>query len=131
LTVDYQGLRFRVSYCTGGAHKVRESGKPDFPTGEREIAKKCTVGKRLPRESEELLTLRATLLKVLVRAAVPSRAACVRVVSELERSSLCSDNREKQISPCRPEERGNLLIVKTGMPEEGVGQQVMLRWSER
>jgi hypothetical protein len=51
--------------------------KPDFPTGEREIAKKCSVGKRLPRESEELLTLRAALLKVLVRAAVPSRATCV------------------------------------------------------
>jgi hypothetical protein len=42
------------------------------------------VGKGLLREFEELLTLRAELLKVLVRATVPSRAGCVRVVSEPE-----------------------------------------------
>jgi hypothetical protein len=37
-------------------------------------------------------------------------------------SSLCSGSREKQISPCRREGRGSHLIVKTGTPEEGVGQ---------
>jgi hypothetical protein len=30
---------------------------------------------------------------------------------------------ERKITPCRREEKGSHLIVKTGMPEEGVGQQ--------
>jgi hypothetical protein len=36
-----------------GAHKVRESAKPDFPSFEREDSEKI-VGKGLPRELEEL-----------------------------------------------------------------------------
>jgi hypothetical protein len=46
---------------------------------------------------------------------------CIRVVSEWEKSSLCSGSRKKQITPCHPEEKGSHLIEKTGMPEEEEG----------
>jgi hypothetical protein len=47
---------------------------------------------------------------------------CVRVVLEWGRLFL-SIEEEKRISTCRPEEKGNCLIEKTGMPEEEEGRQ--------
>jgi hypothetical protein len=69
--------------CTRSAPGVRESANTDFPIGEEgEITEELAVGKELPREWKESLTLRAELLKVLVGAAA-AESGCVRVVSEL------------------------------------------------
>jgi hypothetical protein len=52
---------------------------------------------------------------------LPTREGLRQVVSEWEKSSLCSGSREKQITPCRLEEKGSHLTEKTGMREEEVG----------
>jgi hypothetical protein len=53
LTVDIgdRDSEFHIAREVHTRFAIRE---PDFPTGEGEIAEKCTVGKRLPRELEEL-----------------------------------------------------------------------------
>jgi hypothetical protein len=46
-------------------------------------------------------------------------------------NSLCLGNRGEQKTTCRHEGNGSHLIVRIGMPEEGVDQQGMLRWNVR
>jgi hypothetical protein len=58
LTVDHRYSGFGFQVIREQCRKVRESAKPDLPKYEGRIAEK-TVGKELPRELEELLTLRA------------------------------------------------------------------------
>jgi hypothetical protein len=95
LTVDHRGSGFRCLIAQGQGCKPRDIARPDLPIREEEIAEK-TVGKELSRELEEPLTLRAELLKVLVRETGPSRAGRHQVVSEQELKSLCLGSREKK-----------------------------------
>jgi hypothetical protein len=65
------------------------------------------------------------LVKVLVERLSAEGRGAIRVVSE--RDSLLSEVGTEETS-CRLEGNDSHLIVKTGMREEGVGQQVTQRW---
>jgi hypothetical protein len=63
----------------GGARKVREFVKLDFPTSGREVAEKHTVGKGLLREFEEMLNSSGRVVEGLGESdSAVEGASCVK-----------------------------------------------------